>query len=85
MRLLPHPATPTADRSSVTLTHLAPSGANLSTATGATIAPLPSVGGAAATVRPGPELQLSESAAQLVVPADIAAGDYVLGEIFMSS
>ena len=54
----------------------APSGANLSAATGATIAPLPSVGGAAATVRPGPELQLSESAAQLVVPADMVHGAY---------
>ena len=34
------------------------------------------MGGAAATVRPGPELQLSESAAQLVVPADMVHGAY---------
>eukprot|EP01044_Picomonas_judraskeda_P008200 COSAG03_NODE_922_length_5300_cov_1.722938_1_plen_325_part_00 len=49
-------------------------GANLSTASSATIAALPS--GAPTTVATGPSLQLSESAAQLVVPDQFPLGAY---------
>ena len=49
-------------------------GANLSTASSATIAALPS--GAPTTVATGPSLQLSESAAQLVVPDELPLGAY---------
>ena len=49
-------------------------GANLSTASSATIAALPS--GAPTTVAAGPSLQLSESAAQLVVPDELPLGAY---------
>jgi hypothetical protein len=49
-------------------------GANLSAASGAAIAALP--GGATRTVPAGEALQLSESAAQLVVPASMPLGAY---------